>query len=74
MGDKDTDAKGLKPAKELRNADNWKHLARWHGLGYYELQTEDTGEVPVRLFLTPQLLSDAEDIQTGTLPHHHLSL
>ena len=62
MGDRDTDAKGLKPAKELRNAHNWKHLARWHGLGYYELQTDDTGDVPVRLFLTPQLLSDAEDI------------
>jgi tRNA-splicing ligase RtcB len=62
MGDMNEDAKALRPAKELRNAHNWKHLARWHGSGYYELQTEDTGEVPVRLFLTPQLLSDAEDI------------
>jgi tRNA-splicing ligase RtcB len=48
--------------KKLKNADNWKHLARWHGDGYYELRTEDTGDVPVRLFLTPKLLSEAEDI------------
>lgn len=56
------DAKALKVAKQLKNADNWKHLARWHGNGYYELQTEDTGDVPVRLFLTPSLLNNAEDI------------
>jgi tRNA-splicing ligase RtcB len=56
------DAKALKVAKTLRNADNWKHLARWHGDGYYELRTEDTGDVPVRLFLTQQLFADAEDI------------
>jgi tRNA-splicing ligase RtcB len=46
----------------LHNALNWKHLARWHGDGYYNLQTEDIGDVPVRLFLTPTLLGDAEDI------------
>ena len=56
------DAKALKVAKQLKNADNWKHLARWHGNGYYELQTEDTGDVTVRLFLTPSLLANAEDI------------
>jgi tRNA-splicing ligase RtcB len=56
------DAKALRVAKALKNADNWKHLARWHGSGYYELQTEDIGDVPVRLFLTPTLLNDAEDI------------
>src|ERR1043165_4285842 len=55
-------AKALKVARTLHNADNWKHLARWNGLGYYDLQTEDTGDVPVRLFLTPTLLNDAEDI------------
>src|SRR5918997_3503594 len=55
------DAKALKVAKTLRNADNWKQLARWNGLGYYELRTDDTGDVPVRLFLTPALLRDAED-------------
>src|ERR1044071_2553784 len=56
------DAKALKVAKQLKNADNWKHLARWHGDGYYTLQTEDTGDVPVRLFLTPSLLKNTEDI------------
>lgn len=48
--------------EKLKNADNWKHLARWHGNGYYELRTEDTGDVPVRLFLTPGLFKEAEDI------------
>jgi tRNA-splicing ligase RtcB len=57
-----TDAKALKVAKELKNKDNWKHLARWHGDGFYELRTDDIGDVPVRLFLTPSLLNDAEDI------------
>ncbi|MFL6209216.1 MAG: RtcB family protein [Pyrinomonadaceae bacterium] len=57
-----TDAKALRVAKTLKNADNWKHLARWHGDGYYELQTEDIGAVSVRLFFTPSLLQEAEDI------------
>ena len=61
MAKQGTDAKALKEAKALKNADNWKHLARLHGDGYYELKTEDTGEVPVRLFLTPQLLGAAEE-------------
>ncbi len=56
------DAKALKVAKELKNAHNWKQLARWHGAGYYELQTDDTKDVPVRLFLTARLLSETEDI------------
>lgn len=62
MAQEHTDAKALKVAKTLKNAENWKHLARWHGDGYYELHTEDTGDTPVRLFLTKQLLDDAEDI------------
>src|SRR5437868_7200578 len=62
MAKEQTDANALKVAKELKNKDNWKHLASWHGLGYYELQTEDTGDVPVRLFLTKQLFDEAEDI------------
>src|SRR5919206_1184342 len=62
MTEHTADAQALKAAKTLKNADNWKHLARWHGLGYYELQTEDTGDVPVRLFFTKQLLDEAEDI------------
>ncbi|HEV3470120.1 MAG TPA: RtcB family protein [Pyrinomonadaceae bacterium] len=62
MGDRNGDAKALRVPKELKSAHNWKHLARWHGDGYYELQTDDTGDVPVRIFFTPQLLGDAEDI------------
>ncbi|MBD0325445.1 MAG: RtcB family protein, partial [Pyrinomonadaceae bacterium] len=62
MSENRTDAKALKEAKQLKNADNWKHLARWNGEGHYQLKTEDTGDVPVRLFLTPTLLSEAEDI------------
>ncbi|HEX8492829.1 MAG TPA: RtcB family protein [Pyrinomonadaceae bacterium] len=62
MSEKRTDAKALKVAKQLKNADNWKHLARWNGEGYYDLQTEDIGDVPVRLFLTPTLFQEAEDI------------
>src|SRR5215210_911317 len=62
MANQNSDAKALRPADKLANAHNWKHLARWHGEGFYELQTEDTGEVRVRLFFTPQLLADAEEI------------
>ncbi|HEX5735452.1 MAG TPA: RtcB family protein [Blastocatellia bacterium] len=56
-----TDARDLKTAKTLKNAGNWKSLARWNEKGYYDLATEDTGDVPVRLFLTPGLLAEAED-------------
>src|SRR5687768_16886527 len=47
--------------KSLKNADNWKSFASPSGEGYYTLITEDTHDVPVRLFLTPTLLSEAED-------------
>jgi tRNA-splicing ligase RtcB len=47
--------------KALADAHRWKQLARWHGDGYYALQTQDTGEVPVRLFLTHELLASAEE-------------
>src|SRR3954466_854983 len=40
---------------------NWKDFAILHPDDYYELQTADTGEVPVRLFFTPALLAEAED-------------
>lgn len=40
---------------------NWKLNCKWTDDGYFFLQTEDTGNVPVRLFLTPELLMDAED-------------
>ena len=51
----------MSKVKELKNAHNWKHLARWNGDGYYDLQTDDTGDVPVRLFLTSKLLEEAEE-------------
>src|SRR3954468_23850455 len=62
MSGKHDDAKALKPVGKLANAQNWKHLARWNGEGFYDLKTEDTGDVRVRLFFTPQLLEAAEDI------------
>jgi tRNA-splicing ligase RtcB len=49
-------------SKALADADRWKQLARRHPDGYYTLQTEDTGAVPVRMFLTPSLFESAEDI------------
>ena len=55
------DLSAVKVGKGLKNAANWKSLALPSGDGYYRLQTEDILEVPVRLFLTPELLSDAED-------------
>jgi tRNA-splicing ligase RtcB len=55
------DLSAIKAGKGLKNAGNWKSLALPSGEGYYNLQTEDIGEVPVRLFVTPTLLSDAED-------------
>jgi tRNA-splicing ligase RtcB len=40
---------------------NWKDFANLHDDGYFTLATEETGDVPVRLFLTPQLLEEVED-------------
>src|SRR5919204_4894579 len=40
---------------------NWKASAKDSGEGFYTLQTEDTGSVPIRLFLTPKLLDEVED-------------
>ncbi|TMC49934.1 MAG: RtcB family protein [Chloroflexi bacterium] len=39
----------------------WKSRCVDSGDGYFTLATEDTGTVPVRLFLTPRLLEDVED-------------
>jgi tRNA-splicing ligase RtcB len=39
----------------------WKDYAVANPEGYFDLQTPDTGEVPVRLFFTPALLAEAED-------------
>jgi tRNA-splicing ligase RtcB len=48
-------------APELRDAHRWKALAADTGDGWYDLRTEDVGDVPVRLFLTPALLDGIED-------------
>jgi Intein splicing domain/tRNA-splicing ligase RtcB len=40
---------------------NWKDFAILHEDGYFTLATEETGDVPVRLFLTAQLLDEVED-------------
>ena len=40
---------------------NWKDFAILHEDGYFTLATEETGDVPVRSFLTPQLLEEVED-------------
>src|ERR1700736_3290739 len=40
---------------------NWKDQVRDTGHGYYTLATELTGDVPIRLFLTPALLDSVED-------------
>lgn len=62
MSKQSNDSQALRPAEKLVNASNWKHLARWNGEGYYELKTEDTRDVRVRLFFTPQLLEATEEI------------
>jgi tRNA-splicing ligase RtcB len=40
---------------------DWKNYCVRNPEQYYDLQTEDTGDVPVRLFFTPDLLAEAED-------------
>ncbi len=46
--------------KDLAHEADWKSRARWRSSGYYELDTSDVGDVPVRLFLTSALLAEAE--------------
>src|SRR5688572_18744931 len=45
---------------QLVAADNWKQFAHYNEQGYFELETEDTAGVPVRLFLTQSLLQETE--------------
>ena len=40
---------------------SWKDFAILHEDGYFTLATEETGDIPVRLFLTPKLLEEVED-------------
>jgi len=47
----------------LADEHTWKQLAKWDERGWFDLATRDTGAVPVRLFLSRELLREAE----GTL-------
>src|SRR5690349_15672466 len=40
---------------------DWKYYAVRNPGGYFDLQTEDTGDVPVRLFFTQELLDATEE-------------
>ena len=44
----------------LTSPSDWKSHAVLTDDGYYRLQTDDTGDVEVRLFLTKTLLQEAE--------------
>ena len=46
---------------ELIDTTDWKRHARWQPGGFFLLETADTRDVPVRLFLTASLLAEAED-------------
>lgn len=45
---------------ELLNETDWKQRAVWTDDGYFRLETADTGDVAVRLFVTKGLLTEAE--------------
>jgi tRNA-splicing ligase RtcB len=45
---------------DLAAESDWKQRATPTPDGYFRLETADTGDVPVRLFLTPKLLTEAE--------------
>src|SRR2546429_8454423 len=40
---------------------SWKSAVHDSGKGYYTLHTQEIGSVPVRLFLTPNLLDQVEE-------------
>ncbi len=48
-------------AQELADGQRWKELATRNPGGWYDLSTEDTRGVPVRLFLTAKLLDELEE-------------
>jgi tRNA-splicing ligase RtcB (3'-phosphate/5'-hydroxy nucleic acid ligase) len=48
------------PRVELVHESDWKKRAVWSDDGYFRLETGDTGEVVVRLFVTQGLLTEAE--------------
>jgi tRNA-splicing ligase RtcB len=46
--------------RDLVNEADWKQRAVWTDDGYFRLETGDTGDVVVRLFVTQELLREAE--------------
>jgi tRNA-splicing ligase RtcB len=48
------------PAR-LADAHHWKTLAADSTRGWFDLRSEDLGDVPVRIFMTHRLLEDLED-------------
>jgi tRNA-splicing ligase RtcB len=48
------------PKLELVDEGDWKTRAVWSDDGYYRLESADTGDVIVRLFVTKRLLAEAE--------------
>lgn len=46
--------------KDLVHESDWKRRAAWTDEGYFQLETADIGDVPVRLFVTERLLTEAE--------------
>lgn len=44
----------------LLDENGWKRHAKWNDRGWFDLATRDTGDVPVRLFLSRTLLVEAE--------------
>src|ERR1700730_13594751 len=47
-------------ARPLVHETDWKARAAWSEEGYFRLETGDTGDVEVRLFVTQGLLTEAE--------------
>lgn len=45
---------------DLVDQQQWKNKVSWNSKGYYALETEDIGDVPVRLFLDQALLQETE--------------
>jgi tRNA-splicing ligase RtcB (3'-phosphate/5'-hydroxy nucleic acid ligase) len=50
----------MSKAAPLVHESDWKARAVWSADGYFRLMTGDTGEVPVRMFVTSRLLTEAE--------------
>lgn len=56
-----------KRSDKIIHAHDWKWHTHYHPDGYFEIQTEDIGDVPVRLFFTQRLLDEAEDALYGQI-------